>query len=64
MAVYFNRELKFPNSSAQTAQGKEKVLYHLTEWHCRFSILAVSSRNELRGGSVNFFEDEVGFLQF
>lgn len=56
MAVYFDHHIQPPGLGGQA--------HHEVEWHGKFSLLAVASKNESTDadGSVNFYLDEVGGL--
>lgn len=50
MAVYFDHQVQAPEGSYR---------HELLQWHPKFSLLALASYNELAGGEVNLFFEEV-----
>ena len=58
MAVFFDHPIQ------RTGLGSADLVHHEVEWHEKFSLLAVASKNESTDadGSVNFYLDEVSAL--
>ena len=58
MAVFFDHPIQ------RTELGSANLVDHEVEWHEKFALLAVASKNESTDadGSVNFYLDEVSAL--